>query len=244
MFPLKIPENQRPIVNIIAVMVIVIVVGSFFVPKHKPIGHKPNITQGLHEAIARRAALETGELLGHKGKIVVVALDKGSPPIPSAEEEFTAFIQALGQTGEVVVVSVKRVDTELIRKTVDNQFFGMPYDVYLDVLAGYPNVDAIVSFLGGPLLTDAELATLPKNRPRFVAVQGLGFGGNLKKLFEKDVIQLAIMFQYDIPTPKTTSSASGQEVFDRGYVVVKTSNYQQAIYFEDHMSRAKVNLKK
>ena len=66
----------------------------------------------------------------------------------------------------------------------------------------------------------------------------------MKKLFEKDVIQLAIMFQYDIPTPLTSPLSSGQQVFDRGYVVVKTNTYQQAIYFEDHMSRAKVNVKK
>src|SRR5258708_479038 len=152
---LKIPENKRSIVSILAVLVIAVSIASMFASKRPPPLDLSNVALDLHEAIGRQAAIEVSKLLSHGGKIVVVMLDKASPPIPSAEDEFSSFIQALGQTSSVVVVSVKRVNPEPLRRGIDTQFFGMPVEVYLDVLAGYHDVDAIVSFLGGPLLTDA-----------------------------------------------------------------------------------------
>src|SRR3989442_1428166 len=102
MFPIKIPENKRTTVNTLAVLVIVLSLASMFLSRRQPTLDMSDIAIGVHEAMGRRAALETGKLLGHEGKVVVVTVDAGPSPIPFAEEEISSFIQAVGQTGGVV----------------------------------------------------------------------------------------------------------------------------------------------
>src|SRR5437867_2359167 len=103
---LTIAESKRTTVSILAVLVIMLSVGAMFMSRRPPPLDVSKIAVGVHEAIGRRAAKETADLLGHEGKVVVVMVDKGDPPITFAEEEVASFIQTIGQTSGVVVVSV------------------------------------------------------------------------------------------------------------------------------------------
>ena len=61
-------------------------------------------------------------------------------------------------------------------------------------------VDAIVSFVGAPNLSDAELSDLEKTKlPKFIAQSGSV--AKLKKLFDKKVLEVAIVSRYQFPAP-------------------------------------------
>jgi hypothetical protein len=74
--------------------------------------------------------------------------------------------------------------------------FGLPVEMFINLLTKYPTADSVVSLAGPPQLSVEEINRWPRKAPRRVVVQGLDFSPKFKPLIEKQVIQLAI---YRVP---------------------------------------------
>ena len=81
------------------------------------------------------------------------------------------------------------------------------------------DVDAIVSFVGAPNLSDADFTELEKTKlPKFVAE--CGSAAKLKKLFDKKVLQVAIVSRYQFPAPNRQDPKTAREWFEKRYQIV------------------------
>ena len=138
------------------------------------------------------------------------------------------------QRGGVTVVAVEHVDAQEFQRVMSTANFGFSAERYTRILEKYPDIDVIVSFIGGPLLREDQIQALPQKLPKFIAVQGMGFGGNLRRLFENKVIHVAITSRHDVAPPATKEPKTGREVFDRFYQLITTENWEKAVFFEEN----------
>ena len=80
-----------------------------------------------------------------------------------------------------------------------------------------PKADAIVSFVGAPRLSDEDLAELTK-LPKFIAETRSP--DHLPKLFEKQILQVAVASRFVFPAPGPQKPKTPQEWFDKRYQIV------------------------
>ena len=74
--------------------------------------------------------------------------------------------------------------------------------------------DAFVSFVGAPKLSDEEAAEL-KKVPRFIAESRSP--DHLPKLFEKKILQVAVVSRFSFPAPGPQKPKTPQEWFDKRF---------------------------
>jgi len=80
-----------------------------------------------------------------------------------------------------------------------------------------PKADGIVSFVGAPRLSEEELADLPKV-PKFIAESRSP--DHLPKLFQKQIIQVAIVSRFVFPAPDPRTPKTPQQWFDKRYQLI------------------------
>jgi len=80
-----------------------------------------------------------------------------------------------------------------------------------------PKADAIISFVGAPKLSDEEVAELTKT-PKFIAETRSP--DHLPKLFDKQIIQIAVASRFVFPAPGPRKIKTPQQWFDKRYQIV------------------------
>ena len=80
-----------------------------------------------------------------------------------------------------------------------------------------PKADAIISFVGAPKLSDEEVAELTKT-PKFIAETRSP--DHLPKLFDKQIIQIAVASRFVFPAPGPRKTKTAQQWFDKRYQIV------------------------
>jgi hypothetical protein len=118
--------------------------------------------------------------------VVVVAADPQADPTSPAANELAGFLAATNQFGKLTVVA-----TTVLTGGKESLVMNGPQ--FLQLVKQHAAVDAIVSLVGAPELSTAEIQALPADRPAVVAVSGLTFRLGLKPLFQADVVQVAIV---------------------------------------------------
>src|SRR6266496_4327989 len=88
---------------------------------------------------------------------------------------------------------------------------------FVRIVKNNPDTDVLVSFVGAPKLSDEELAEL-KKVPKFIAESRST--DHLPKLFEKQLIQVAVVSRFTFPAPGPLRPKAAQEWFDKRYQVV------------------------
>ncbi len=84
-------------------------------------------------------------------------------------------------------------------------------------------LDAVVSFVGAPNLAESEYEELSKIKlPKFIAESMAT--EKLPKLFEKKVLQVAIVPRYEFPSPIQSSPKNSQEWFLQRFQVMTEKN--------------------
>ncbi len=177
----------------------------------------PRFNVVLHRAIGRNLAQETARLLHEAGKVVIVSIELRD--LPELKVQMDEFERALKQFPKVVLEKSYKLETD--DKPKYSFGSGLSGRRYVRIVNKNPGADAIVSFIGAPSLT-AEDVTQLKASPK-VIVEARS-ADKLKKLFEQNLIQAAIVARFQFPTPIKGTPRNAQEWFDQRYQIVTTNN--------------------
>jgi len=200
--------RSRILVALVAVILLGVAVRSLFKQLQGP-----SLFMGKRYALVGRiVAGETARLLDKTGQIVVVGFDyRGKPEQVVTETD--AFLQEIKKQG--ITVAGTELQDPVALKQGEKM---LPGDTYLALLQKYPSVDAIVSFVGPPQLSDAQMAELGPKVPKCVAVSLYSFAG--RRLFHDRIIQVAVLPRFQPLGPNVPEPKSDQEWFDQNFQVV------------------------
>jgi len=178
---------------------------------------KPNFNVELHEGLGQVIAEETARLLNKTGEVVLITVNSSEFPVLKTQLE--AFRRAIKKSGSVTLA-----DTVFIKSDHQGKYGpgrGLSGARFLRIVEEHPKVQAFVSLVGVPHLTDEEISKLAKPRVRFVAETKLD--EKLKKLFENHVLQVAIVPRFQFPAPGRKNPHTPREWFDRYFQVVQAN---------------------
>lgn len=198
---------------IISLLAIAASVAWFYYSQYRA----PKINVALYRHIGRLMADETVNLIGRKsGKIVVITL--ASHDYEELDVEYDAFQKRLKELGEFSL-SEDAVDTE--GKPKYGLGTGLSGRHFVRLVKKKAYADVIVSFIGAPKLEDAELADLTK-MPKFV-VQARA-PEHLFTLFEKKLVQVAVVSRFTFPAPGPIKPGTTEEWFNKRFQVFRSDN--------------------
>lgn len=173
--------------------------------------HADNVP--LNQTIGRVLAEQTARVVGPTGKIALVLMDPGHSPELKVQVE--AFQNALKQLGAIAIQDKVMLDP------ADNPKYrpgsGLSARKFLKIARKHPGADAIVSFIGAPPMSDADLAEL-KPVPKLIAETHSP--EKLTNLFSQKILVAAIVPRFQFPAPGPKKPHTGQQWFDRYYQLV------------------------
>lgn len=164
-----------------------------------------------YAAVGQVMAQKTAELCGGKGGIVMVTCqdENGNPVMLQIAD---AFKKSLGPGMQIA--GVEKVNVPLAMSS------GMPLlsaDKLQELLGKYGSADCLVSFVGVPDLTAAQIDQLPSPRPKVVAA--VAFSVPSPAMFGRKVVYLAAVPK-PAAEPTTATGESAQAEFDAQYQLV------------------------
>ncbi len=214
----KIDEKKKPMVTLIAILAIVVSLISIFITQCE---RPPKVNLKPYLAVSEVLADETAKLLGPEGgPIVVIAFDTKATKMPTIEAQLDAFTAAIKKKGNITIAATEAVPMDKLAEMGPEM--GLPSEFFHKALEQHGSAKVIVSFLGAPSLKDDEIAKLPPNIPKIVVFSSFGMG--LKKLFDEQVIQVAIVPSTEPAQPSDTKPSTSREWFDLYYQVVTKEN--------------------
>lgn len=170
--------------------------------------------QKLHAAVGEAMAEQVVRMLPHNAAILVVTMKAKQAP------EITVQVKAFEQ--HLKLISPITIKDEIVLDPGDNPKFrpgaGLSAKRLLKIARKNHGVDAIISFVGAPPLTDEEIAGL-KAFPKFFAETHSP--EKLKNLFDKKILQMAIVPRYEFPAPGPRVPETSQQWFDRYFQVIE-----------------------
>jgi hypothetical protein len=157
-------------------------------------------------------AEETGRVLRHKGQVVLLTRDPKDAPI--AQEEQDKFKNALAAAGAIGLAGV-----ETIALAEAETVCGIPARFYGQLLQEYPEVDAVVSFVGAPELTATDIDRLPRRLPRMIVLSPCGI--DPAELLKSGVLDVIILPRAVGPPPEGRKFETPREKFEYYYQVIR-----------------------
>jgi hypothetical protein len=166
----------------------------------------------LHERIGEIMAEQTAKVVGKKGKLVIITIPTSNEP--ELLTQLNAFRRKLKLLGKY---DLKEHELD----TKDQPKYGLGAGLsgrrFVRAVENNPAADAIVSFVGAPKLTDEQIAEL-QHPPKFIAETKSP--DHLPKLFEKNLVQVAVASRFIFPAPGPQNPKTPQDWFDKRYQIV------------------------
>ncbi|MDB6121549.1 MAG: hypothetical protein JWQ71_542 [Pedosphaera sp.] len=175
----------------------------------------PKETQDLlkpTQALGKVLADETAQIAGTKKRVVIITPDASWGGTSSAEKSFATALKKRGFT----VVDTKAVN---VGDPMKSGQVGLKMVDVLEALQKFPDVGAIVSFAGAPLVNLTDIANFPAEHPPLLVVAVATLGEvpgvatartQLGQMLDAKIIQLAI-----IDGPESTGQKDGKPNPDR-----------------------------
>lgn len=175
---------------------------------------RPAFEAKPHQALGQVAAEETVKLLGPQGRVILFVRDFKIFDVPATETQCQAFCAAIKAGGKTIAIT-NLIQLDPLRST------GVPPDGFVDALQRARDGDVIVSLLGPPNLSAAQLQKL---KPKQVKVVALCSGNlprqiNLKVLFERQLLNAAIL-SLERPLPRPAGEAPARKWFESFFQVI------------------------
>lgn len=209
---MPVQTEKRTAVAVVSVLVIIAAV--LFITMQQW-GRTPKANLDPLATAGEVLADETRALLGGRGQVVVVTYDTSKMAMPVAEAQLKAFQARLKKEGGVTVKAVE------VLPAMPPGMAAWGGAQYLQLAERHAGADAIVSFVGPPLFTEAELGRLPPQMPRGLVFGNGSPGQPMRKLFERGVIQVAVVHRLVPPRSVPGSAASTSRAqFDQQFQVV------------------------
>ncbi len=171
----------------------------------------------LNQGVGEMLAEETAHLVGPHGTVAIVTVE--GHEVPELKVQINAFQKHLKELGNISVKDQVRVDPG------DNPKYragaGLSARHFLKIARKNTGVDALVSFIGAPPLSDEEIAEM-KSIPKFIAETHSP--EKLARLFQKNILQVAIVPRYEFPAPGPRKPRTNREWFDHCFQIVAATN--------------------
>ena len=175
-------------------------------------GQKTKVEDNRYTALGEVMAGKTSELCGSKRSIVLVVSERDNGQPTAFGQTLDAFRRALGKG--VQIVATESVPTPaLALRGIEP----LPAEKFAELLQKYSTADYLVSFVGLPVLTPAQIEQLSSPRPQVVAV--VVNNAPSPGLFARKVICLAALPKL-APDPAAAGAGSVQEQFEAHYQMV------------------------
>ncbi len=172
----------------------------------------PQHNVALHRRVGEIMAEQAAKALGSKGKLVLLTIPTGNEPeLRTQLEWFRRHLKTLGD------FDIKEHEFDIKDQPKYGLGNGLSGRRYLRMVKNNPNATGIVSFIGAPKLSEEDCAELKKG-PKFIAESRSP--DNLPKLFEKGLIQAAVVSRFSFPAPGPLQPKTPQEWFDKRYQIV------------------------
>jgi hypothetical protein len=167
----------------------------------------------LHESIGTVLADETFRQVGHIGKIVVVTMD--THRAPELKVQMASFQKHLKTLGGVTIADKVVLDPGENPKYRPGS--GLSAKRFLKIVRKHTGVDAIVSFVGAPEMSEEEFKQM-KSSPKFIAEARSP--ERLMTLLQEKVLISAIVPRFEFPAPGPRHPETTRQWFDHYYQVV------------------------
>src|SRR6266446_5433985 len=151
----------------------------------------------LHQHVGEVLAQETARLIHTQGQVVVVTMDTSQQP--ELKTQMQVFEKALKKLGPI---SIKELPVDTDDKPHYRTGAGLSSRRFLRIVKKSGGADAIVSFIGAPRMSEEELAQVEK-APKFIAE--CRSPERIKRLFDKNVLQVAVVNRFEYPAPDRKS---------------------------------------
>src|SRR6266478_10014049 len=167
----------------------------------------PKHDVGLHRRVGEVMAEQAVKLVGTKGRLVLITIPIGREP--ELKTQLESFRRALKKLGDYEIKE-HELDTKDQAKYALGS--GLSGRRFVRTVKNNPKANGIVSFVGAPRLSDEELAELT-NTPKFIAESRSP--DHLPKLFDKQIIQVAVVSRFVFPAPDPRTPKTAQQWFDK-----------------------------
>lgn len=181
-----------------------------------------SINLNPYQSLGGVAAQEVGQLIGNQGSVVLVVTDPGPDPDPVMDAQVAAFRGALGK------VSLKATELIAMDGFVRMRTGGaMPVEHFDRLRQKFPDVDAVVLFLGCPMVPGDAAEQLKSWKAKLVVVSA-----NLPwydDLVRQGIVRLAIVPRAAAESDGDAAAsaapsgvAGGRAEFDREYRILRS----------------------
>ena len=177
---------------------------------------QPGFNVALHEHVGEVLALETAKLIHSNGQVVVVTMD--SSKMPELKVQMRRFEKVLKKLG---TIRIKELPMDTEDKPQYRTGAGLSSRRFLRIVKKSAGADAIVSFIGAPRMSEDEIGQVEK-APKFIAE--CRSPDKIKRLFDKRILQLAVVNRFDYPAPIKHNPKTPKQWFDKYYQVVTAEN--------------------
>jgi hypothetical protein len=179
-------------------------------------GLGPNLDPAPHQAVGKVLARQALSLLKPEGTITVIARDTSVFQNPATDIELASFRNELRKAG-VATASVKLLQVDPLRPV------GVPAGDFFAWIKKETKGSVIVSLMGPPIFSDAQLAQLGEIKPAIVAFCSgpLRDQVDLRSFFARGLLQAAVVSKHNVTV---TRAASEREAFDCQFVAVTSDN--------------------
>jgi len=174
------------IVRILAVSATLGAWSMLWVSLHGGLG--PGADARADEACGKLMAQQTLALLEHGGQITVITRDTSTFKNPATDIQMGGFRKAIGKA-HATISSLHELQVDPLRP------IAVPSGDVCEAIKNTSKGSVIVSFMGPPLLTQAERARLGEIKPAIVAFcsGGLNQLVDLRTLFEQGLLRVAVV---------------------------------------------------
>ena len=164
------------------------------------------------ESLAPVLAEETVNAAGGNRKVAIISADATWGPVSPVERTFKATLQKQGFT----IIDAKSAS---LGDPMRSGEVGLKASDFIEVLEKNPNVGAIVSFAGVPLLKQQDFARVPAEHPPVLAIATAMLGtspgvpgdrSQFPRLLDSKVVQLIIIDGPDSASNVTTGNPTHQ----------------------------------
>jgi len=198
------------------ILIACLAIGAAAVAFYFASGQRPQkISLDTYEVLGAITAEETANLLGDKGRVLVLARDTGAARFQSVEAQLKAFQQTLKKRpGMSVVVEGIQIPPMQMMATGG----AVPTEQFLKALQTHVNLGAVVLFSPFPPLADPEIETLKKTGVKVVVVSSLY--PNYGRLLDRQAIHVAIVPRPEPPPEGAPPARTVRERFDRENLIL------------------------
>ncbi len=176
----------------------------------------PRLDSRPHEAAGWMMARQALGLLKPGGKITVITRDTAAFKNPAVDIQLASFKRTLRQA-HTTIAAVRALQIDPL-KPVE-----VPPGDFLELIRHTPGESVIVSFMGPPLLSEAQARQCGASKPGVVAFcsGSLPDQVDLRWLFERGLLQAAVVTR---PNPAASQPRDLQGWFDRCFVAVTSAS--------------------